>query len=153
MADSDTSRLLYCVLEDFLDNKINFLAISNVINSLFLLHHRWKREYLPRVGGFVEQTIPDFLDEDFRTHFRIGKQMFVTIVETLGMDLIRSHSGGLIRVIPEKQVLVFLSYMATQESMRQISLYFGIGKSTVHGILRNVKTCFIAKFLKVSKLH
>jgi hypothetical protein len=44
------------------------------------------------------------------------------------------------QITPQKQLLVFLCYLSNQESMREIGHYFGLGKSTVHGILRRVST-------------
>jgi predicted DNA-binding protein YlxM (UPF0122 family) len=48
------------------------------------------------------------------------------------------HGGGVEQITPQNSLLVLLCYLSNQESMREICHYFGLGKSTVHGILRRV---------------
>ncbi|MEW8544657.1 MAG: hypothetical protein AB2693_14100, partial [Candidatus Thiodiazotropha sp.] len=79
----------------------------------------------------------------------IPKCMFDQILPTLAEELTSKTPGGREETDPTKQLLIFLTYMANQESMREISLYFGVGLSTVHGIIRRVNKAIIDQYSEV----
>lgn len=102
--------------------------------------------------GYVENVVPRYLEEDYRSHFRISKTVVELIHERLGHYLIRQHGGGLEQTTSYKQILIFLWYMANQDSMREVGQQFGEGTSTVHDILKKVCKVFIEVFGNVSTL-
>nr|XP_034301475.1 uncharacterized protein LOC117681383 [Crassostrea gigas] len=48
------------------------------------------------------------------------------------------HGGGTEQIEPSKQLLIFLAYMASQESLREISVQFGVGIKTVHDVVNTM---------------
>ena len=52
--------------------------------------------------------------------------------------LLPKFGGGTHHLDPVKELLIFLDYLSNQESMRQLSMQFGVLVSTVHGTIRRV---------------
>ncbi|CAC5368191.1 unnamed protein product [Mytilus coruscus] len=133
----DNPVLLTVLCETFLNENdhctlpIQVLSYNNVIGALFHLLHG-KRWDVPRTEGYSERVIPRFISEDYRVHFRISKDMFDTIHEEIEPKLIFEHRGGNEQITPRKQLLLFLCYMANNETFRELGQYFGVGKSTAH---------------------
>ena len=120
----------------------NDIVVTHMNNSLTMLimslHSIKRRTNVPRKQGYVENIIPQFLDEDFTTHYRVGRDVFNEILERITPDLTRTFGGSVDQTTPTKQLLVFLCYLANQESMREAGHYFGLAKWNVHVILRRV---------------
>lgn len=103
------------------ENDIALLSQTDAeIHSLRLMSFRRKTEEMCRILGYAEVVIPQMLQEDFRTHFRISKPMFQDILAVIEVDLSRNHGGGVPIISPSKQLLVYLCYMSNQESMREV---------------------------------
>jgi hypothetical protein len=134
------------VIENFLDcedeyemEKFKILASFGII----ILHK--SSTVSPRMIGYAENVVPLFTTANFRYHFRISKEMFEEILTVIGGQLSSKHGGGSEEIQPSKQLLIFLCYMANKETMREIGHYFGIGLSTVHGVLQRVNTAIKRK--------
>lgn len=84
-----------------------------------------------------QMDIPEHVD-DFKTHFRISRDVFHIVLENINDSLIRAGNGPHQNVPPEKQLLVGLSYLATSQSMRETAHIFCLSKSTVHQIVKDV---------------
>jgi hypothetical protein len=69
-----------------------------------------QRTFIPRIFGYVENIIPQFLEEDFVTHYRISRAVFDEILQRITPDLFPMHGGGVEQITPQKQLLVFLCY-------------------------------------------
>lgn len=88
----------------------------------------------------------------FARHFCVTKPQFECLARKLqdnGVE--KHHSQGLPPVPTTKKVLVFLWYMATQHSFREIAARFDLSQSTVHRIIAQVHnimstigSCFIS---------
>lgn len=78
------------------------------------LHSIKRRTNVPRKQGYVENIIPQFLDEDFTTHYRVGRDVFNEILERITPDMTRTFGGSVDQTTPTKQLLVFLCYLANQ---------------------------------------
>jgi len=75
---------LYLIIDDFFDNTPYQIIVSYVCNEIRLIvsdSNFDKREDVPRMIGYVENVVPRYLEEDYRSHFRISK----TVVESLFM--------------------------------------------------------------------
>lgn len=99
-----------------------------------------------RILGYAENTVPVIST----THFRICKEMFEVILQHIGGELLPSHGGGSDETDPSKQVLLFLWYLANQQSMREISHIFDLPRSTVHATLKRVNNATNGKLWNVS---
>jgi len=146
------SSMFEVVVVDNDDDSIQSQLITNnnIAVMLRLLLVSAKRPFLPRIEGYTENVIPTFISEDFRTHFRVSKDLFVTISEKIEQRLIFEHRGGNEQISPSKQLLLFLCYMANQATFRELGQYFGLGKSTAHCCISRAVDAFIAAFAGVS---
>ncbi|CAC5421676.1 unnamed protein product [Mytilus coruscus] len=75
--------------------------------------------------------------------------MFDTIHEEIEPKLIFEHRGGNEQITPRKQLLLFLCYMANNETFRELGQYFGVGKSTAHVCIARVLEAFCEIFLDI----
>lgn len=62
----------------------------------------------------------------------------MAILNEVFVVLQRNGHGPQANVLPDKQLLVALWYLANTASMREVSHLFGLSMSTVHGIIKNV---------------
>ncbi|CAC5407863.1 unnamed protein product [Mytilus coruscus] len=132
------------------DNTLKTVFVTNnsMIEILFFLMPT-RRPILPRIQGYTEKVLPTFLSEDYRTHFRVSKELFEQILEKIEPKLIFVHRSGHEQISPYKQLLLFLCYMANMETFRELGHYFGIGRSTVHKCITLVLDVFIDSFIDV----
>jgi len=140
---ADNALVLFTFIDDFVvHDSENEMVVAHNNNSLTMLimslYSTKRRTHVPRIQGYVENIIPQFIDEDFATHYRVGHEVFNEILERITPDLKRTYGGGIEQTSPTKQLLIFLCYLANQESMREVGHYFGLAKSSVHVILRRV---------------
>ena len=127
---------------------ISHLWTKTVLIGLLL---RLRRQHIPRVMGYTENIIPQFVDFDCRYHFRIDKGMCEEVLRIIGPFLTcQDHSGGIADTPKKKQLLVFLCYLANQASIREISHYFGLSISSVHKLNRKVGKVITEKLTNVS---
>ncbi|CAG2250762.1 unnamed protein product [Mytilus edulis] len=125
----------------FLDdvNEQVCVQICDMINELIsVISGMLPREEVPKITNFSEITVPRFASRDFRQHFRIDRSTFDIILQSLAPSFIYAHTGGKEQVTVEKQLMLFIWYMANKESMREISHIFGISLSTFHSTILRV---------------
>lgn len=125
------------------DRKKNFVSLYS------------KRECVPKVEGYVLNVV-ELMDEpqhidDFRTHFRLSRELFTSILNELSHTLQRNGHGPQVNVPPDKQLLVALWYIANTASMREVAHVFGLSMSTVHGIVKDVCEALAQLSDRVSK--
>lgn len=91
-----------------------------------------KRERLPSMRIFYEEVLPDFSSLDFSKHFRLTKQTFSSLFQEIEPNIAKDvRTQGKQPILTEKRAVVGLWYLCNTTSMREISLLFGISKSTV----------------------
>jgi hypothetical protein len=153
------------------DNKwltITFLELFNDDSELECLHiHKCmenkrnvlclKRDSVPKVEGYVLNVV-ELMDDarhidDFRTHFRVSRELFRCILSEVAHILYRNGHGPQVNVHPDKQLLVALWYLANTSSMREVAHVFGLSMSTVHGIVKDVCAALVQLGSKVLKSH
>ncbi|XP_064647456.1 uncharacterized protein LOC135500138 [Lineus longissimus] len=104
------------------------------------------REKRARMRNFAEEVVPSMSWKEFSSHFRISPRTFDFIQSVVEMDLLPKAPGGpLDAILPTKQIMVFLWYLANQEVMRSVAVKFGVSESTVHKIVRNVAEALIRR--------
>jgi hypothetical protein len=78
-------------------------------------------------------------EAEFRGHFRLSTSTYQYMCNILSLDLLPKAPGGFEVVPPEKQLLLFIHYIANEgTSIRTMALLFGIAESTVQKIVYNV---------------
>lgn len=69
-----------------------------------------------------EMTLLQNID-DFKVHYRVTRQSFEVILEEVAADLLHCNVGGVTRVAPDPQFLVFFNYVTNQHSMRNCGYF------------------------------
>ena len=93
--------------------------------------------------GYIHTVLPLYNLDDFRYHYRVTRGAYEILLTTISPVLdIQQARGDRYDTSPETQLLVFLWYMATQQSMREIGHQFNLAKATVHKIVHNVSDVF-----------
>lgn len=96
---------------------------------------------------------PQHID-DFKVHFRLSRELYMAILNEVFVVLQRNGHGPQANVLPDKQLLVALWYLANTASMREVSHLFGLSMSTVHGIIQDVFKAIGQQSKKVrARLH
>lgn len=117
-----------------------------------------KRDRVPKVEGYVLNVVqlmsdPQHID-DFKVHFRLSRELYMAILNEVFVVLQRNGHGPQANVLPDKQLLVALWYLANTASMREVSHLFGLSMSTVHGIIQDVFKAIGQQSKKVrARLH
>lgn len=95
---------------------------------------------LPKTGGFWEEIVPRYSDISFLKHFGMGRETFQCLVDELYLDLVRENTT-MRRAIPvDKRIAVALTVLKSNGDLLSVAKLFGIGKSTVHLILKEFST-------------
>ena len=86
-------------------------------------------------------------------HFRVSPEIFELIMNSIVHSITDDIAwpGGSEPILPEKKLLVFLWYMANQETLREVSNTFAIGTTTVHEIVMTVSEAISENLENVSK--
>lgn len=125
------------LLQYFLDENDNDMAVYLARNlTIFaLLNHK---RFIPRINNYAENIVPLFDAALFRSHFRVTPAVYDIILREVQGSIVSKHGGGTEQIEPSKQLLIFLAYMASQESLREISVQFGVGIKTVHDVVKSM---------------
>jgi hypothetical protein len=123
------------------------VIFGNNISYIFALCIR--RARVPKIEGHCENVVPEYTLKDFTTNFRMSKRIFDTVLEGIWDDLLVNHAGGREDVHPEKLLLMFIWYIVSQESMREISGQFDMSMSTVCTKFKKVNKAIIRRFHQV----
>lgn len=119
-------------INDIMDDDDDIVVFSAV--SCFM------RRNLTRISGYFEQTVPRYLPDEFRQHFRMTREtcemLTREIVQTGHIPL--GNAFGREVIAPEKQVLTFLWSIGNQEPARSIADRFDITKSSYNRVFRRV---------------
>jgi len=113
---------------DFLFDDDQSLPLMNI-----LVAGRTKRDKKPRIEGYVENVLPHYNIDDFRSVFRISRSLFEELVCMIGDKVVTKHprGGGREPMSVEKTILVGLYYMGCQETIRRIADKFNISEYKV----------------------
>eukprot|EP00102_Acyrthosiphon_pisum_P018794 XP_016656004.1 PREDICTED: putative nuclease HARBI1 [Acyrthosiphon pisum] len=90
-----------------------------------------------KIEDFAELLVPKFTNKEFKSHFRVNRSSIEVVMTFIGPAL----SQKSIKINVEKQILIFIWYMANCETHRQIGNRFNIAESTSHDIITN---CLLA---------
>nr|XP_012233082.1 PREDICTED: putative nuclease HARBI1 [Linepithema humile] len=96
-----------------------------------------ERRKLPRLKNYVENIVPAYSDQQFKSHFRISRGTFKFILAIIASRLKRIRTG-LAMISPQKQFLIAIWRMATPDSYRSICEKFDVSKATALNATRRV---------------
>lgn len=130
-----------CVSECFEDFEfINDLVDEDDDVILFSAVSCFMRRNLTRIQDYSEVTIPRYLPDEFKNHFRMTREtcelLVREIVQTGNIPL--GNPSGREVIAPRKQVLAFLWRIANQEPARAVADRFDITVSSVNRVFRRV---------------
>ncbi|XP_062596179.1 putative nuclease HARBI1 [Saccostrea cucullata] len=149
MATSDSIAACFCVLDIFLEDNVEELYCIDKMNDYIIHLLMMPRKHIPRIQDFVEETVTMHSTDDFRTHFRLNRTTVEIILNIIAPRLTAVHDGGKKEITPKKQLLLFIWYLANQESMRETGNLFGVSLLTVHKIVIKVTSALKEGFLNV----
>ena len=98
------------------------------------------RRNLTRIHGYFEQTIPSYLPDEFKQHFRMTRETCEILTREIlqtGLIPLGNNSGRPV-IAPQKQVLTFLWGIGNQEPGRAVAHRFDLTKSTCNRVFRRV---------------
>lgn len=120
------------LLGDMLEDSDEVIILSAVCCFL--------RRNLTRIQDYFEQTLPRYLPDEFKHHFRMTREtcelLSLEIMQT-GQIPIRNSSGRPV-IAPQKQILAFLWRIANQEPARAVADRFDLTSSSVNRVFRRV---------------
>lgn len=90
----------------------------------------------PTTGRFWEEVVPTYSDISFLKHFGIGRETFQCLVDELYVDLVRENTNMRRSIPVDKRIAVALTVLKNSDDFLSVAKHFGIGKSTVHLILK-----------------
>ena len=94
---------LFTFLDLLLDDDIEMIIPHNTTSTTTLLSllKSKQRTFIPRIFEYVENIIPQFLEEDFVTHYRVSRAVFDEILQRIIPDLLPMHGGGVEQITPQ----------------------------------------------------
>ncbi|KAK8773589.1 hypothetical protein V5799_011877 [Amblyomma americanum] len=108
----------------------------SMLELVALQFHRRKKN---RVPLYVENTVPRYVDVEFRRLFRLSQEAAGRLNEKFEASLFYPQAThGRPRMSSEKTVLIALTYLTTQTSMVQIADKFDVAESSVQNSLNRV---------------
>lgn len=90
----------------------------------------------PTSGRFWEEIVPTYNEINFIKHFGTGRETFQCLVDELYLDLVRENTTMRRSIPVDKRIAVALTLLRSSGDFLSVAKLFGIGKSTVHLILR-----------------
>ncbi|KMQ83191.1 nuclease harbi1 [Lasius niger] len=126
-------RGITTILTDFIDSTLS----SESEDEIEYIMHTNRREKLPRLENYVENIVPVYSDQKFKSHFRISRGTFEYVLTIIAPKLKRVHAG-LTMISPEKQFLIATWRMATPDSYRSICEKFYVSRATALSATRRV---------------
>ena len=113
------------------------LVIAKTLDDMRTLLVLRMRQPTVRVQGYAEQVVPLYPLDDFRRHFRVQRSTFDILIRLLSPNgLERLDRRGRPSLRCEKQLLITLWMLATQETIRSVSNRFGVCEATVYRAVR-----------------
>ena len=130
---------------------LTLCSSKNNVHCFVYICLRRVREDRRKVTGYAEETIPNYLLDDFQRFFRISRTTFETILNEIGEALTPNIQRGRPSMSPEKKLLVTIWYTVHQHTIHRISDRFNITDSSVlrcrdqvfHVVLHSLKKRFI----------
>lgn len=124
--------------------------------AILLLLAAWpsRKEHV-RTKNFYENTVPNYIPEDFRSHFRMSRHTVTVLEHLLSVhnDIPQfSDHGGRPPVELRKQILLTLWILGNPECLRSVADRFDVCRATAYRVYRRVCKAIVrhlmAEFIK-----
>ncbi|XP_036146226.1 uncharacterized protein LOC105833153 isoform X3 [Monomorium pharaonis] len=102
-------------------------------NNLETTHQR----KIPKLKNFAEVIVPRWKEEEFKSHFRMSRNIFEFVLSLIAPKLKRHHPG-LEMISAEKQFLITIWRMASPDTYKSICERFNVSRSTAVSTTRRV---------------
>jgi hypothetical protein len=102
------------------------------------------------VERYVQDVVSRYSLDTFKTFFRVSKDTFETIlgnIQHIPEMQLRKPAAGRPQVSHEKDLLMMLWYIGSQETIRSIADRFNVSESTFHSHNRKMLDIFQHHFL------
>ena len=96
---------------------------------------------------YVENVLSLYTLDDFRQRFRITRSTFDQVVILLSPKLIVGNKGGIMKVPVEKQLLIFIRYASSQQTLTEITDTFSVCEATIHAIVHRTLSIICSEML------
>ncbi|XP_067142884.1 putative nuclease HARBI1 [Centruroides vittatus] len=110
-----------------------------------------KKSKRQKIRNYVEEVVPSYSMDDFKSHFRITKSSTEEIIKLINTKREMRVKKGRPLISSTKEVLLSIWTLANQESFRGIGDRFGVNKGHAHTIFIDFcqKMCrMIGKFIR-----
>ena len=146
MATSGRKQKLFCLMSMFSEETENDESSNQNDDDeelvLFAIVEQFvstERVAGVRIPNYFEEVIPRYPDNIFKSHFRLRKSSVEKLCEQISTHFMpKQNAGGREPTPIAKQVLMFLWYLATKETIREISDRFDNTFSLVFKAIRRV---------------
>lgn len=82
--------------------------------------------------------MPLYMVDDFRDRFRMDRDTFDVILEQLTPRLLIGDRNCPVKISAEKQLLIYIKYVATQMTIQTLSDLFGVCEATIFRLIRKI---------------
>lgn len=124
---------------DLPDEEFSFVTLIAACSDIQEQRKRYK------VERFVQDVVSRYSLDTFKTFFRVSKTTFEAILENIQHIpelLLREPAAGRPQISHEKDLLMMLWYIGSQETIRSIADRFNVSESTFHSHNRRLLDVF-----------
>ncbi|XP_021373738.1 protein ANTAGONIST OF LIKE HETEROCHROMATIN PROTEIN 1-like [Mizuhopecten yessoensis] len=142
-SDGDIVAAVMCLDDDVEDFQLCGLTTMNTV-VIGIMTMPLRRD-LPRIENYVEEVVPKYSPDSFRTFFRVSRSTFETIATNIAAypELHpRQPNAGRPQISIEKDLLMGLWYLGSQETVRSIADRFDVSLSTFNDHNRRLLDVF-----------
>lgn len=129
-------------LSFYLDNH------DDILLSVSEIHDDHRQGKKPKIQNYVECTVPHYIEDDFKTHFRVNRSTAEYLLEIIATNngFIENENGmGRPVVSPVKQLLMYLDYMGHESYQYQIETKYGVSVGFVNKVIHH-----LSKFISLT---
>ena len=109
----------------------NVLSSVSTIASASII-----RDRKTRIDNYVEFVMPMYSVDEFKDRFRMSRTSFNQLTAELSPVLL--NRCKLLKIGPEKQLLIYVKYVSSLHTLQAIADLFGVCETTVHVIVKYV---------------
>ncbi|KAJ8315890.1 hypothetical protein KUTeg_006566 [Tegillarca granosa] len=91
-----------------------------------------------RITNYIETVMPLYMVDDFRDRFRMDRDTFDVILEQVTPRLLIGDRNCPVKISAEKQLLIYIKYLATQMTIQTLSDLFGVCEATIFRLIRKI---------------
>lgn len=134
-----------CTRNDVL---INYFLLENDIECQISsqLIRKTRNGKKPKVKNYVKDVVPHYIEDDFRSHFRVSRSTVEFLLNLIGNKNGFSYNErGLGRpcISPKIQLLLFLDYMGHESYQYQLETKYGVSVGAVNHIVHKLTAFFV----------